>query len=343
MTTQEKPLITFALFAYNQERFIREALEGAFSQTYSPLEIILSDDCSQDRTFEIMQEMAANYEGPHTIILNHNEKNLGIGGHVNRIMEISKGELIVGAAGDDVSLPERTQKTFTVWNQSNRKSMSIYTDVTIIDEAGKQRGIFSSPLPHFYRNLNKMALNLCPGVIGASHAWHRKIFTTFGNLNESLVFEDRALPFRSLLIGNIIHINVPLVKYRRHKNNITSSKSVDNNIKLYHTRFKKIIDEKIKVLESYLSDLKIINLNGELIEINNALLIHINCLRFQSVLMDNNFFNRVRVILSTNKSEIPGAFLIKTIVKYLIPGIYNFYLSIRNDSNNDFWESKMIN
>ena len=71
----EKPLITFALFAYNQERFIREAVEGAFSQTYSPLEIILSDDCSPDRTFEIMKEMAAEYTGPHTIVLNRNEKN----------------------------------------------------------------------------------------------------------------------------------------------------------------------------------------------------------------------------------------------------------------------------
>ena len=40
------PLVTFALFAYNQERYVREAVEGAFAQTYQPLEIILSDDCS---------------------------------------------------------------------------------------------------------------------------------------------------------------------------------------------------------------------------------------------------------------------------------------------------------
>jgi len=46
MKAQEKSLITLALVAYNQERFISEALEGAFAQTYSPLEIILSDDCS---------------------------------------------------------------------------------------------------------------------------------------------------------------------------------------------------------------------------------------------------------------------------------------------------------
>ena len=76
----DRPLITFALFAYNQEAYVREAIEGAFAQTYEPLEIILSDDCSTDRTFEIMQEMAAAYRGPHRVRVNLNPVNLGVGG-----------------------------------------------------------------------------------------------------------------------------------------------------------------------------------------------------------------------------------------------------------------------
>ena len=48
----EKPLVTFALFAYNQERFITEAVEAAFAQTYQPLEIIISDDGSSDKTYD---------------------------------------------------------------------------------------------------------------------------------------------------------------------------------------------------------------------------------------------------------------------------------------------------
>lgn len=38
---EKRPLVTFALFAYNQERFIREAVEGALAQTYSPLQVVL--------------------------------------------------------------------------------------------------------------------------------------------------------------------------------------------------------------------------------------------------------------------------------------------------------------
>lgn len=60
-----RPLVTFKLFAYNQEDYTREAVQGAFAQADEPLEIILSDDCSCDRTYQIMQEMAVAYRGPH--------------------------------------------------------------------------------------------------------------------------------------------------------------------------------------------------------------------------------------------------------------------------------------
>ena len=132
-----RPLLTFAIAAFNHERFIREAVQGAFGQTYSPLEIILSDDCSGDRTFEIMREMAAAYTGPHKVVLNRNPVRKSIGGHVNRVIEISHGELIVGAAGDDVSLPQRTQAAFDAWEWSGKKATSIHSDFIQIDEDGR--------------------------------------------------------------------------------------------------------------------------------------------------------------------------------------------------------------
>src|SRR5689334_14047932 len=83
-----KPLLTFAVAGFNQEPFVEEAVKAAFAQTYSPLEIILSDDCSKDRTFEIMREMAASYRGPHRVVLNRNPVQRSIGGHLNRLVEL---------------------------------------------------------------------------------------------------------------------------------------------------------------------------------------------------------------------------------------------------------------
>ncbi len=217
--TEDRPLISFCLVAYNQEQFIREAVEGAFSQTYSPLEIILSDDYSSDRTFEIMWEMAAAYSGPHKIITNKNEKNLGIGGHINRVVQISSGELIVGAGGDDISLPERTSEIYQAWIGSGKKAFSIDSAYMLINECGNNLDflpIKDLPKEQQLLHFSKTLVNY---VHGCTHAWHKKVFDVFGLLPD-IAMEDLVIPPRSMLLGSVVRINKPLVKYRTHDSNI---------------------------------------------------------------------------------------------------------------------------
>ena len=78
------PLVSFCLCVFNQEDFIQEAVEGALNQDYPNLEIIISDDCSTDRTWEIITEIIANHTEKN-IILNRNRKNLGLSTHINKI------------------------------------------------------------------------------------------------------------------------------------------------------------------------------------------------------------------------------------------------------------------
>ena len=80
----DRPLISYVVTTYNIEKYVEESVKCAFAQTYSPLEIVLSDDCSTDQTFEIMKRMADEYQGPHKIVLNRNVKNMGITKHMNK-------------------------------------------------------------------------------------------------------------------------------------------------------------------------------------------------------------------------------------------------------------------
>jgi|TARA_B110000977_G_C11045871_1_gene480503 glycosyltransferase involved in cell wall biosynthesis len=73
-----RPLMTFKLFAYNH----REAVKGVFEQADEPLEIILSDDCSSDSTYQIMQEMAVTFHGPHQDSFVHRAAKRG---HMTRV------------------------------------------------------------------------------------------------------------------------------------------------------------------------------------------------------------------------------------------------------------------
>jgi glycosyltransferase involved in cell wall biosynthesis len=223
----QPPLLTFALFAYNQEEFIKEAIEGAFSQTYQPLQIILSDDNSTDRTFEIMTQVVRDYTGPHRIVLNQNRPNLGIGGHINRLMELADGKLIVVAAGDDISLPNRTERIYEVWRDSDMKCFSIHSAGRSINAAGEFLQRKSSP---YFRNDSgesrtqylSAVIQESQYVFGATHAWSSDCFEKFGPLMPGITCEDRAIPFRSVLLGEIGFIDEELVDWRAHESNLSA-------------------------------------------------------------------------------------------------------------------------
>ena len=89
--------VTFALLCYNQEKFIREALRGAFRQDYQPLEILISDDHSTDASFDILREEVANYSGPRTVRLVRNGENLGFENFA-RTAEAASGEFLIRAS-----------------------------------------------------------------------------------------------------------------------------------------------------------------------------------------------------------------------------------------------------
>ncbi len=222
----DRPLISFCLFAYNQERFIREAVEGAFSQTYSPLEIVLSDDCSTDETFEIIQEMAASYHGRHNIILNRNPRNLGIGDHVNRVMEIARGGLVVAAAGDDISYPQRTRSIHDEWQKQNRKPTSIHSDYRVINVKGEEvqenhpRYSFAGRRSKGTRDIGEFVQGKHPAshINGATHAWSRQLFRDIGPLKQNALFEDKVIALRSLIVGEFAYVPEKLISYRMRSN-----------------------------------------------------------------------------------------------------------------------------
>ncbi|MEW6125924.1 MAG: glycosyltransferase [Acidobacteriota bacterium] len=217
--TQRNQLVTFVVFAYNQERFIAEAVRGALSQTYSPLEILFSDDCSTDRTFEIIQQEVSNYRGQHKIIINRNARNLGFGTHINRVMEIVNGQLIVAAAGDDVSLPERVAKLYTVYESAKGKTLALFSNAIVIDESGNQDSLYLIPPDPKALSLDWMAKR-GGGALGCAQAWDRKVFELFGQIDEAVIHEDLVIPFRAALVGKVEFLSQPLVLYRRHTGNI---------------------------------------------------------------------------------------------------------------------------
>ncbi len=240
-SNSHNPLISFCLVAYKQEEYIREAINGALNQTYSPLEIILSDDCSPDRTFEIMQEMTSDYKGPHKIILNRNEKNIGLVAHINKVVKLSRGEWIVKADGDDISLENRVEVISKIIKSKN--IFGITTASQLINRHGEIKGT------EYYRET----------IFGSNSNWHRKCFTHFGELPEILSWEDNVLFFRSMLLGGVAFSDTITVKYRMFDS--ISNKNYAS-LKDYYTHKSKINKGILDTLNVRINELNNIELDS---------------------------------------------------------------------------------
>jgi len=115
------PTTSMILLACNQQATARAAAESCLAQVGEPIEIVLSDDASSDDTFLELQAAAAAYRGPHRVRARRNPTNLGIGAHYNQLLAETSGELLVTAAGDDLSLPHRVQRLRGAWEASGRR------------------------------------------------------------------------------------------------------------------------------------------------------------------------------------------------------------------------------
>ncbi|TWU32602.1 glycosyltransferase [Novipirellula artificiosorum] len=215
----ERPLVTFSLLAYNQEKYIRKAVEGAFAQTYSPLEIILSDDCSTDSTFSIIQEMVADYHGRHRVQVIRNEKNLGLIGHINKVLSTVKTDWVVLAAGDDVSLDHRCQEIV----ERVRREPDLKGLFSGYIECDELLCPIRTVTPLQASNIG--ALQVCRGggyvFPGATFAIHQDCFTLFGPLRPRILAEDWVLPLRAAVLGKIGFLKSSLVKKRGLSESLT--------------------------------------------------------------------------------------------------------------------------
>jgi len=217
-STETAPLVSFILVTYNQEEFIEEAIQAALDQTYSPLEIIISDDASTDRTFEVAKTVVEGYEGSHHVIVRRNERNIGINPHFNLVINEARGDFVVFAAGDDVSLPERTEKLVEAWRAG---ASAVFSNAELIDIRGQSKGLLVQPGFKHLRDWRGMLVHGTHSSWGCALSCEKRAFKVFGEMPENILGEDAVVPFRCAVLNGVSYIDEPLVQYRDRGENVS--------------------------------------------------------------------------------------------------------------------------
>ena len=98
----ESPLISVLLSVYNDDKNIKTSIDSILSQSYKNIELLVIDDCSTDKTYEVLKEIK-----DIRLKIYRNKENHGLTKSLNILIKKSKGQILARQDSDDISLPTR--------------------------------------------------------------------------------------------------------------------------------------------------------------------------------------------------------------------------------------------
>lgn len=165
MATSRQPRVSVAIPVYNGERYLADTIDCALSQSLTDFELIICDDQSTDRSFDI----AASYSDPRIRLL-RNANNLGFGGNWNRCLEEARGAYIKILPQDDLLQSDCLLKQVEYLDADTAASVAlVFCARTIIDDRGQpwmRRGAGARPRLHSGSHLARRTARLGTNPIG---------------------------------------------------------------------------------------------------------------------------------------------------------------------------------
>jgi glycosyltransferase involved in cell wall biosynthesis len=132
----KKPKVSIGLAVYNGEEYLEEAIQSILAQTYTDFELIISDNASTDRTFEISQKYA-NID--NRIRYFKNKSNIGGANNENLTFKKARGEYFRWAAHDDICEPNLLEELVKVLDHQPSVVLA-YSKIIQIDDNGNTIG-----------------------------------------------------------------------------------------------------------------------------------------------------------------------------------------------------------
>ncbi len=229
--------VSVVIPTYNREKTIERCINSVINQTVSPLEIIVVDDGSTDRTISLVEGIVSNIS---IIVIKQGHKgaqaarNLGI---LN-----AKGDYIAFLDSDDEWLPrmleEETKQLF-----QHSGNCVIYSDCYIYSNNKKRLW----RLPEYGRNAYSSLL-MHPGPMFQSMLGRKELFLKIGLLDENVAaYQEWDTAIRLAKEAAFIHIREPLFNYYFLHEGETLSKDLDKGVKGYGYIIRKYRKEIVKI------------------------------------------------------------------------------------------------
>ncbi len=214
--------VSVAIVTYNHEKFIAKALDSVLMQkTNFDYELVIGEDCSTDRTRDILLDYQKRYPNKFRLLLH--EENLGMHEHGARVLDACTGEYIAMLDGDDYwTSPEKLQKQVDFLD--NHPECSIcYHDALIVHEDGSREPMHYRPSQKAFSTVEDLFLdNFIPtGAV----MFRSGLFGRVPDWVSTLKMGDWLIHILNALHGKIGYLDETMAVYVVHASGIWSSKS----------------------------------------------------------------------------------------------------------------------
>ena len=130
--------VTVIVPVYGVEKYIVECAESLFAQTYSEIEYVFCDDCTPDRSIELLREVMERYpERKEHVRIIRNEQNKGLGGTRRHLISHINTEAFIIVDSDDVLPPDAVRKLVDRMKETDTEIVDGTYAIYVDEKAGK--------------------------------------------------------------------------------------------------------------------------------------------------------------------------------------------------------------
>lgn len=229
-------MVSVAMATYNGEKYIRKQLESILNQLAPTDEIIISDDCSSDKTLEIVCDIMNNHPIGKIIKIVENESNQGYIRNFRKAISLTKGNYIFLADQDDIWESSKVREL--VKYMDTQKAVLVCTASKLIDSNDKEIKDISQyvmhPIVRRTKEGNTSHLSFFKMLFGnvaqgCTYCFVNEVKELFLKINNDITPHDYQLVLCACLIGDVYYWNNFLIQYRIHESNTIGFEMEENH------------------------------------------------------------------------------------------------------------------
>ena len=226
------PLVSVVVLTYNSSNTVIETLDSIKEQSYQAIELIVTDDYSQDDTNSIVQNWINGNKNRfvHAELV-VSEKNTGVSGNINRGVACTHGVWIKSIAGDDILMPMAIEQYVTYVTNSLELVRMCVCDVQPFSDEGEIPIEIFERYDYFFKKeqepykaqLKRVMTSLI--FVGPTYFYSKELFDEVGGFSEEYGNAEEWPFVYKVLRGGIYAIDKKLVRYRVGKNSLCHAKN----------------------------------------------------------------------------------------------------------------------